>query len=75
MVSIQLVDELIRAKWLTPVVTHTGAPKHKIVRTRGTHPDWAHAETVVQEGPDLIQSLAKSKHYLIIVITPAWPGG
>jgi len=30
-------------------------------------PDWAHAETFVPEGPDLIQSLAKSKHYLIIV--------
>jgi prolyl oligopeptidase len=48
-------------------VTHTGAPKHKIVRTRLAHPDWAHAETVVPEGPDLIQSLVKSKHYLIIV--------
>src|SRR5258708_16202880 len=48
-------------------VTHTGAPKHKIVRTRVTHPDWAHAETLVPEGPDLIQSLVKSKHYLLIV--------
>ena len=50
-------------------VTHTGAPKCKIVRTRVEHPDWAHAETVVPEGPDSIQALVKCKHYLFIVYT------
>ena len=48
-------------------VTHAGAPNYKIVRTRVKHPDWTHAETVVPEGPDSIQSLVKCKHYLIIV--------
>jgi len=48
-------------------ITHAGAPKYKIVRTRVKHPDWEHAETVVPEGPDSIQSITKSKSYLIIV--------
>ena len=48
-------------------MSHTDAPKYKVVRTRVKHPDWAHAETVVTEGPDSIQALVKCKHYLIIV--------
>lgn len=47
-------------------VTHTGAPKYKVVRTKIKHPDWEHAETVIPEGPDSIRSIAKSKHYLYI---------
>jgi prolyl oligopeptidase len=48
-------------------VTHAGAPRHRIVRTSVTQPDWAHAETVVPEGPNSIESLVKCKHYLLIV--------
>jgi prolyl oligopeptidase len=47
-------------------VTDTGAPKYKLVRTSITHPDWQHAETVIPEGTDVIQSVTKSRHYLII---------
>jgi prolyl oligopeptidase len=48
-------------------VTLTGAPRCKVVRTSIQHPDWAHAETIVPEGPDSIRSLIKCKHCLLIV--------
>ncbi len=48
-------------------VTHAGAPKYKVVRTSVKHPDWEHAETIIPEGADSIQYIAKSKHYLLIV--------
>ena len=48
-------------------VTHAGAPKYKVVRTSIKHPDWDHAETVIPEAADSIQSIVKTKHYLIIV--------
>nr|UXE44871.1 prolyl endopeptidase [uncultured bacterium] len=48
-------------------VTHTGAPKYKIVRTSIDHPDWKTAETVVPEAKDSIQSIAKSKSFLLVV--------
>jgi prolyl oligopeptidase len=40
-------------------VTHAGAPNYKVIRTSVKHPDWAHAETVVPEGADSIQSITK----------------
>ena len=48
-------------------VTHTSAPQYKLVRTSVKHPDWEHAETVIPEGADAIQSITKSKHYLLVV--------
>src|SRR5436190_5965268 len=48
-------------------ITHTGAPKYKVVRTSVKHPDWAHAETVIPEAGDSIQSLTKTRHYLVII--------
>ena len=48
-------------------VTHTGAPKYKVVRTRVKHPDWDHAETIIPEQADSIQYITKSRHYLLIV--------
>jgi prolyl oligopeptidase len=48
-------------------VTHTDAPRYKIVRTSAKQPDWAHAETVIPEAADTIQSIAKSKDYLLVV--------
>jgi prolyl oligopeptidase len=48
-------------------VTHAGAPNYKVVRTNVKHPDWEHAETIIPEGTDSIQSITKSKHYLFII--------
>src|SRR5208283_1853672 len=48
-------------------VTHTDAPKYKLVRTKVNQPDWAHAKTVIPEGADSIQSITKCKHYLLVV--------
>lgn len=48
-------------------VTHTDAPKYKVVRTSVKHPDWKHAETVLPERADTIQSISKSRHYLFVV--------
>ncbi len=51
----------------TYAVTHTDAPKYKLVRTSVKHPDWTHAETVIPEGADSIQSITKCRHYLLVV--------
>ena len=48
-------------------ICHTDAPKYKVVRTSIEHPDWSHAETVIPEAADSIQSMTKSKHYLLVV--------
>lgn len=48
-------------------VTHAGAPRYKVVRTSVKHPDWAHAETVISEAKDSIQSITKSKDFLFVV--------
>ena len=48
-------------------ITHAGAPKYRLVRTNVRHPDWEHAETVIPEAGDSIQSIVKSKHYLLVV--------
>ena len=48
-------------------VTHRGAPRYKLVRTSVAHPDWQHAQTVIPEGPDSIQSIEKSKSFLFVV--------
>jgi prolyl oligopeptidase len=48
-------------------VTHTDAARYKLVRTSVAHPDWQHAETVIAEAQDSIQSLAKSKSFLLVV--------
>lgn len=48
-------------------VSHTGAPRYRLIRTLLRNPDWAHAETVIPEAADSIQSIAKSRHYLLVV--------
>ena len=48
-------------------VTHENAPKYKLVRTSVTHPDWKHAETIIPEAQDSIESIAKSRDYLFVV--------
>jgi prolyl oligopeptidase len=47
-------------------VTHEGAPNYKLVRTLAKHPDWRHAETVIPEAGDSIQSLTKSRDFLFV---------
>jgi prolyl oligopeptidase len=47
-------------------VTHTGAARYKVVRTRLHHADWAHAETILPEAADSIQSMTRSKNKLLI---------
>jgi len=47
-------------------VTHTDAPKYKLIRTSVKHPDWAHAETVIPEAQDSIQGVSKSRDFLFI---------
>ncbi len=48
-------------------VTHTGAPKYKVVRTSIRNPNWATAETIIPEAADSVQFIAKSKNYLFVV--------
>lgn len=64
-------DNLVRGMQLYKdqvyAVTHTGAPKYKVVRTSVAKPDWQHAETVIPESPDSIESITKSKNFLFIV--------
>jgi prolyl oligopeptidase len=48
-------------------ITHTDAPKYKLVRTSVKNPDWTHAETVIPEGADSIHSITKTRHYLMVV--------
>jgi prolyl oligopeptidase len=47
-------------------VTHTDAPRYKLVRTSVRHPDWKNAQTVIPEAQDSIQSVAKSKDFLFV---------
>jgi prolyl oligopeptidase len=65
--SDNLVRGIVFYKDQVYAVTHTGAPKYKILRTSIAHPDWKTAETVVPEGKDSIQFIAHSKSYLFIV--------
>jgi prolyl oligopeptidase len=48
-------------------ITHANAPHYKVVRTSAKNPDWAHAETVLPEANDSIQSMEKSKDFLYVV--------
>ncbi len=65
--SDNLVRGIVFYKDHVYAVTHAGAPKYKIVRTRVDHPDWKTAETVVPEAKDSIQSITHSKSFLFVV--------
>lgn len=66
-----LSDNLVRGmvfyKDNVYAVTHTGAERYKVVRTRVARPDWKTADTVIPEAKDSIQLLAHSKSFLFIV--------
>jgi len=65
--SDNLVRGIVFYKDHVYAVTHTGAPKYKILRTSIAHPDWKTAETVVPEGKDSIQFITHSKSFLFVV--------
>jgi prolyl oligopeptidase len=65
--SDNLVRGMVFHKDHVYAVTHSGAPKYKIVRTRVAHPDWKTAETVVPEAKDSIQSITHSKSFMFVV--------
>jgi prolyl oligopeptidase len=48
-------------------ITHSGAPRFKVIRTSMKQPDWKDAETIVSEAPDTVQYLATSKDFLFLV--------
>jgi prolyl oligopeptidase len=64
--SDNLVRGMVFYKDHVYAVTHTGAPKYKIVRTRVDHPDWKTADTVVPEAGDSIQFITHSKSFLLV---------
>jgi prolyl oligopeptidase len=63
-------DNLVRGlafhKDYVYAITHANAPRYKLVRTSARNPDWAHAETVIPEASDSIQSMEQSKDYLFV---------
>lgn len=65
--SDSLVKSLILHGDHAYAITYSGAPRYKVVRTGLKHPDWAHAETLVQQESDVIQYLASSRDFLFIV--------
>lgn len=65
--SDNLVRGMVFYKDHVYAVTHTGAPKYKIVRTRVDRPDWKTADTVVPEASDSIQSITHSKSFMFVV--------
>lgn len=69
----QRSDKLVRGTAMTPEwlysITSADAPHYKVVRARLDAPDWAHAQTVIPEASDSIDSMAQSKDYLLVVYT------
>lgn len=65
-----LADNLVRGLTLHKdhvyAITHTGAPKYKLVRTSLKSPDWKAAETVIPEQADSIQGMSKSRNHLLV---------
>jgi prolyl oligopeptidase len=48
-------------------ITEKNAPNHKLISTSVEHPEWAHAETLLPEEKDAMQTIVKSKDYLLAV--------
>jgi prolyl oligopeptidase len=74
----QRTDKLVRGFAITPEwfysITSTDAPHYKLVRSRLDAPDWKHAETVIPESADSIDSMTRSKDYLLVVYTDGITG-
>jgi prolyl oligopeptidase len=69
----QRADKLVRGTAITPEwlysITSADAPHYKVVRSRLDSPDWSHAETVIPEAADSIDSMTQSKDYLLVAYT------
>jgi prolyl oligopeptidase len=55
-------------------VTHTSAPRYRVVRARSDAPNWKTAETVVPEAVDSIDSIDQSKDYLLVTYSDGVKG-
>lgn len=66
-------DKLVRGIAITPEwlysITSADAPHYKVVRARLDSPDWKHAEIVIPEAADSIDSMTQSKDYLLVAYT------
>src|SRR5262249_4415147 len=51
------------------LLSHKDAPKYKILATSLSHPDVAHAELVLPEGQETIDSMDRTKDYLLVTTT------
>jgi prolyl oligopeptidase len=65
--SDNLVNDLYFHDGYAYAVTHTNAPNYRLIRTSLAKPDWKHAEELVAEHTDAIQSVTETKDYLFIV--------
>ena len=64
----QLADNIVKGYAVNGsyiyAITHSNAPRYKVVRTKLADPDWAHAETVFPEAADSLNSITKTKNFL-----------
>ncbi len=69
----QRADKLVRGTAITPewlyAITSADAPHYKVVRARLDSPDWKHAETVIPEAADSIDSMTQSMDYILVAYT------
>jgi prolyl oligopeptidase len=65
--SDNLVRGMVFHKDHVYAITHTGAPKYRVVRTSMAHPNWKTAETILPEAKDSIQSITHSKSFMFVV--------
>jgi prolyl oligopeptidase len=69
----QRSDKLVRGTAITPEwlysITSADAPHYKIVRARLDSPDWKHAEIVIPEAGDSIDSMTQSADYILAAYT------
>ncbi len=74
----QRADKLVRGTAITPEwlysITSADAPHYKVVRARLDSPDWKHAETVIPEAADSIDSMTQSMDYLLVAYTDGVSG-
>ena len=69
----QRADKLVRGTAITPewlyAITSADALHYKVVRARLDSPDWQHAETVIPEAADSIDSMTQSMDYILVAYT------
>ena len=75
---VQLSDNLVRGFVLhgdsAYAVTHANAPHYRVVRARIDAADWKHAQTVVPEAADSVDSIDQSRDYLLVTYSDGIKG-